>query len=69
MNLVDTMVVIGSDSLMCKDANGSIGDKMDSLLVSYIDEAYEDLKIMAVRPDAGYVDSNGNGQYDLAEEY
>ena len=68
---VDTMVVIGSDSLMYKDANGSIGDKMDSLLVSYIDEAYEDLNDNGqFDPDAEpYIDSNGNGQYDLAEEY
>ena len=69
--IVDTMVVVSSDSLMYKDADGTIGDKMDSLLTSYIDEAFEDLNGNGnFDPDAEpYVDANGNGQYDIAEVY
>ena len=69
--IVDTMVVVSIDSLMYKDADGSIGDKMDSLLTSYIDEAYQDLNGNGdFDPDAEpYTDSNGNGIYDLAETF
>ena len=69
--IVDTMVVVSSDSLMYKDVDGTIGDKMDSLLVSYIDEAYEDLNGNGnFDPTAEpYIDTNGNGQYDLAETF
>ena len=68
--IVDTMVVVSSDSLMYKDVDGTIGDKMDSLLVSYIDEPLDDLNGNNIyEPDVGeeFVDCDGNACNGLCE--
>jgi len=68
--IVDTMVVVSVDSLMFKDADGTIGDKMDSLLVSYIDEPLDDLNGNNIyEPDVGeeFVDCDGNACDGLCE--